>query len=160
MPEKLVSRRLAQPLFKAVKTLADASGDLRTKLMHQHHRGKTAVILNTSWRWRASDHRALPSLEGSLSLTPGFDIVLIMVLMIVALAFLPFGSGAIMALALALGAMASFLLVAVTIVGQKAVFAEQANFASRSLGWHSAEPLLKLRLSVKLVSGRRTLRLK
>jgi len=157
MPEKLVSRRLTQPLFKAVKTLADASGDLRTELMHQHHRRKTLVILNTDWLWRAGDRRVLFS---PLPLTPWFDIVLIMVLMIVALVFLPFGSGAIMALTLALGATASFLLVAVTIVGQKAVFAERANFASRSRGWHSAEPFLKLMRSVKVVSGKRTFRLK
>jgi len=160
MPEKLVSRRLAQPLFEAVKTLTDASGDLRTKLMHQDHCGKALVIPNTRWLWRAGDRSALLGLEDPLLLTPRFDIVLIMVPMIVTLVFFPFSGGAIMALTLALGATASFLLVAVTIVGQKAVFAERANFASRSLGWHSAEPFLKLMRSVKLVSGRRTLRLK
>jgi len=160
MPEKLASRRLAQPLFKAVKTLADASVDLSTKLTHQDHRGKTLVILNTRWLWRAGDRRALLGLEGLLLLTPRFDIVLIMVPMIAGRLFLPFGGGAIMALALALGATAGFLPIAVTIVGRKAVFAERANFASRSLGWHSAEPFLKLMLSVKLVSGRKTLRLK
>ena len=95
-----------------------------------------------------------------MSLTPWFDIVLIMVLIIVALVFLPFDGSAIMALTLTFGAVTSFLPAAVTIVGQKAVFAERANFASRSLRWHSAEPFLKLMLSVKLVSGRKTLRLK
>ena len=140
--------------------MANASGDLRTELMHQHHRAKTGVILNTCGLWRASDHSVRLRLDDPLLLPPWFDIVLIMVLMIVALVFLPFDGSAIMALTLAFGAVASFLPVAVTIVGQKAVFAERANFASRSLGWHSAEPLLKLMLAVKLVSGRKTLRLK
>ena len=116
MPEKLASRRLAQPLFKAVKTLADASGELRTKI-HQHHRGKTRVILNARWLWRVDNRRGLLGLTGLLSLAPRLDVVLIMVLMIIGLVFLPFGGGAIMALALALRPATSFLPVAVTIVG-------------------------------------------
>jgi len=159
MPEKLVSCRLTQPLFKAIKTLVEASGDLSTNLMHQRRKGKTLVILKTRWREFADDSRHAHGLD-LLAFTPRFDIILIMLPMIVGILFLPFGGGAIMALALAFGAAASFLPVAVTIVGQKAVFAERANFASRSLAWHSAESFLKLMLSVNWVSGRRTLRLK
>jgi hypothetical protein len=160
MPKKLLSGRLAQPLLKAVKTLADASGDLSTELMHQHHRRQTLVILNTRGRWRAGDRRALLGLESPLSLTPWFDIILIMLPVVVRCFLLPRGGGAGMALALALFSAASFLPVAVAVIGRKAVFAERANFTTRSLGWHSAEPFLKLMLSVKLVSGRRTPRLK
>jgi hypothetical protein len=160
MPKKLLSNRLAQPLLKAIKTLADASGDLRTELRHQHYRSKTLVILNTHWLRRPGDCRALLGLEGPLSLTPWFDIILIMLPVVVRCFLLPRGGGAGMALALALFSAASFLPVAVAVIGRKAVFAERANLATRSLDWHSAKPFLKSILSVMLVSGRRTPRLK
>ena len=140
--------------------MADTSGDLSTKLMHQRHKGETLVVRNPRGQDLAGARSHAHGREQLLALTPGFDIILIMLPMIVGILFLPFGGGAIMALALALGAAASFLPVAVTIVGQKAVFAERANFMSRSLAWHSAESFLRLMLSVKVVSGRRTVRLK
>jgi hypothetical protein len=154
--EKLVSRRLPQPLFQAAKTLADTSGDLSTNLMHQRHKGEPLVILNTRGREFADARSHAHGLESLLALTPRFDIILIMVPMVIGRLLLPFGGGAIMALALALGAAASFLPVAVTIVGQKAVFAERANFAVNTLLWHRAKSSLKFLPSVQLVFRGRT----